>query len=231
MIRKMDSILRFDVLSLFPKTLEGFIAESIIARAIESGIIEVNSLDIRRWAEGKHRETDDRPFGGGSGMVMKPEPLFAAVEDIAEDNTKIIYMAPDGEPLSSSLCKELSQEKHLLLLSGHYEGVDQRVRDHLVTREVSVGDYVITNGALAASVLIDAVSRHVPNVLGDEGSLEDESFEEHLLAYPQYTRPSEFRGMKVPDVLLSGNHSQISVWRESMRLEKTKRLRPDLLKN
>ena len=177
MIRKMDSILRFDVLSLFPKTLEGFIAESIIARAIESGIIEVNSLDIRRWAEGKHRETDDRPFGGGSGMVMKPEPLFAAVEDIAEDHTKIIYMAPDGEPLSSSLCKELSQEKHLLLLSGHYEGVDQRVRDHLVTREVSVGDYVITNGALAASVLIDAVSRHVPNVLGDEGSLEDESFE------------------------------------------------------
>lgn len=231
MIRKMNSILRFDVLSLFPKTLEGFISESIIARAIESGIIEVNSLDIRRWAEGKHRETDDRPFGGGSGMVMKPEPLFAAVEDIAEDHTKIIYMAPDGEPLTSSLCKEFSQEKHLLILSGHYEGVDQRVRDHLVTREVSVGDYVITNGALAASVLIDAVSRHVPNVLGDEGSLEDESFDAHLLAYPQYTRPSEFRGMKVPDVLLSGNHSQISAWRESKRLEKTKMLRPDLLKN
>jgi len=188
-------------------------------------------LDIRRWAEGKHRETDDRPFGGGSGMVMKPEPLFSAIEDIAEDHTNIVYMAPDGEPLTSSLCKELSQEKHLLLLSGHYEGVDQRVRDHLVTREVSVGDYVITNGALAASVLIDAVSRHIPNVLGDEGSLEDESFEAHLLAYPQYTRPSEFRGMKVPEVLLSGDHSQIRAWRESMRLEKTKRLRPDLLKN
>jgi len=231
MIRKMDSILRFDVLSLFPKTLDGFTGESIIARAVESGIIEVNSLDIRRWADGKHRETDDRPFGGGSGMVMKPEPIFSAIEDIAEDHTKIIYMAPDGEPLTSSLCKELSKEKHLLLLSGHYEGVDQRVRDHLVSREVSVGDYIITNGALAASVLIDAVSRHIPNVLGDEGSLEDESFEAHLLAYPQYTRPSEFRGMKVPDVLLSGNHSQISAWRESMRLEKTKKLRPDLLKN
>jgi tRNA (guanine37-N1)-methyltransferase len=164
-------------------------------------------------------------------MVMKPEPLFSAIEDIAEDHTKIIYMAPDGEPLTSSLCKELSQEKHLLLLSGHYEGVDQRVRDHLVTREVSVGDYVITNGALAASVLIDAVSRHIPNVLGDVGSLEDESFEEHLLAYPQYTRPSDFRGMKVPEVLLSGDHSQIRAWRESIRLEKTKRLRPDLLEN
>ena len=231
MIRKMDPILRFDVLSLFPKTLEGFVGESIIARAIDKGLIEVNSLDLRRWADGKHRETDDRPFGGGAGMVMKPEPLFAAVEEIATETTTVIYMAPDGEKLTTSLCKELAQENHIVVLSGHYEGVDQRVRDKLVTREVSVGDYVLTNGTLSASILIDAVSRHISGVLGDIDSLKEESFEDQLLAFPQYTRPAEFRGMKVPDVLLSGNHSQISKWRETQRLEKTQRLRPDLLKN
>jgi tRNA (guanine37-N1)-methyltransferase len=231
MIRKMEPILRFDVLSLFPKTLEGFIGESIIARGVDNGLIEVNSLDLRRWADGKHRETDDRPFGGGAGMVMKPEPLFSAVEEIAEQSSKVIYMAPDGEKLTTSLCKELAQEKHIVVLSGHYEGVDQRVRDNLVTREISVGDYVLTNGTLSASILIDAVSRHIPGMLGDEDSLKDESFEDQLLAFPQYTRPAEFRGMKVPEVLLSGNHSQISKWRESKRLEKTQRLRPDLLKN
>ena len=231
MIRKMDPILRFDVLSLFPKTLEGFVGESIIARAIDKGLIEVNSLDLRRWADGKHRETDDRPFGGGAGMVMKPEPLFAAVEEIATESTTVIYMAPDGEKLTTSLCKELAQENHIVVLSGHYEGVDQRVRDKLVTREVSIGDYVLTNGTLSASILIDAVSRHISGVLGDIDSLKEESFEDQLLAFPQYTRPAEFRGMKVPDVLLSGNHSQISKWRETQRLEKTQRLRPDLLKN
>ena len=227
----MEPILRFDVLSLFPKTLEGFIGESIIARGIENSLIEVNSLDLRRWADGKHRETDDRPFGGGAGMVMKPEPLFSAIEDIAEESSTVIYMAPDGEKLTTSLCKELAQEKHIVVLSGHYEGVDQRVRDNLVTREISVGDYVLTNGTLGAANLIDAVSRHIPGMLGDEDSLKNESFEDQLLAFPQYTRPAEFRGMKVPDVLLSGNHSQISKWRESKRLEKTQRLRPDLLKN
>ncbi len=231
MIRKMEPILRFDVLSLFPKTLEGFIGESIIARGIENSLIEVNSLDLRRWADGKHRETDDRPFGGGAGMVMKPEPLFSAIEDIAEESSTVIYMAPDGEKLTTSLCKELAQEKHIVVLSGHYEGVDQRVRDNLVTLEISVGDYVLTNGTLGAANLIDAVSRHIPGMLGDEDSLKNESFEDQLLAFPQYTRPAEFRGMKVPDVLLSGNHSQISKWRESKRLEKTQRLRPDLLKN
>mgnify|MGYP006177820361 CR=1 FL=1 len=231
MIRKMDPILRFDVLSLFPKTLEGFVGESIIARAIDKGLIEVNSLDLRRWADGKHRETDDRPFGGGAGMVMKPEPLFAAVEEISTETTTVIYMAPDGEKLTTPLCKELAQENHIVVLSGHYEGVDQRVRDKLVTREVSVGDYILTNGTLSASILIDAVSRHISGVLGDIDSLKEESFEDQLLGFPQYTRPAEFRGMKVPDVLLSGNHSQISKWRETQRLEKTQRLRPDLLKN
>ena len=193
MIRLMDPVLRFDVLSLFPKTVEGFASESILGRAVEKGLIEINSLDLRRWAKGKHRETDDRPFGGGAGMVLKPEPLFDAIEEISSESTKVIYMAPDGESLSPSIAKELAFEKHLLLISGHYEGIDQRVRDQLVDREISIGDYVLTNGSLAASVLIDSVARHVPNVLGDVDSLSDESFEDQLLSYPQYTRPHEVR--------------------------------------
>ena len=229
MIRMMEPTLRFDVLSLFPKTVDGFAEESILGRAVEKGLIEVNSLDLRRWAKGKHRETDDRPFGGGAGMVLKPEPLFDAIEEISNESTKVIYMAPDGENLSTQIAKELAQEKHLLLVSGHYEGIDQRVRDQLVDREVSIGDYVLTNGSLAASVLVDSVARHVPGVLGDEASLQDESFEDDLLSYPQYTRPHEYRGMKVPEVLLSGNHSQIKQWRDDQRVSKTKSLRPDLL--
>lgn len=225
----MEPTLRFDVLSLFPKTVDGFAQESILGRAVEKGLIEVNSLDLRRWAKGKHRETDDRPFGGGAGMVLKPEPLFDAIEEISNESTKVIYMAPDGENLNTQIAKELAQEKHLLLVSGHYEGIDQRVRDQLVDREVSIGDYVLTNGSLAASVLVDSVARHVPGVLGDEASLQDESFEDDLLSYPQYTRPHEYRGMKVPEVLLSGNHSQIKQWREDQRVSKTKSLRPDLL--
>ena len=220
--------MRFDVLSLFP-TIEGFAGESIIGRALERGIIEINSLDLRRWAKGRHRETDDRPFGGGAGMVLKPEPLFDAIEEISSEHTKVIYMAPDGEKLDAELSKELASEKHLLLVSGHYEGIDQRVRDKLVDREISIGDYVLTNGSLAASVLVDSVARHVPGVLGDEDSLKDESFEGKMLSYPQYTRPNEYRGMTVPEVLISGNHAEIREWREEQRLAKTKRLRPDLL--
>lgn len=225
----MKPALRFDVLSLFPKTIDGFAEESILGRAVEKGLIEVNSLDLRRWAKGKHRETDDRPFGGGAGMVLKPEPLFDAVEEISSEITKVVYMAPDGENLNAEMAKELAQEEHLLLISGHYEGIDQRVRDQLVDREISIGDYVLTNGSLAASVLVDSVARHVPGVLGDEASLHDESFEDHLLSYPQYTRPNEYRGIKVPEILLSGNHSEIKQWREEQRISKTKNLRPDLL--
>ena len=229
MIRMKNPSLRFDVLSLFPKTIEGFTEESILGKAIDRGLLEINSLDLRRWAKGKHRDADDRPFGGGSGMVLKPEPLFDAIEEIADDSTTVVYMAPDGEPLTTPLAKELSASQHLLLISGHYEGIDQRVREHRVDREISVGDYVLTNGALPATVLIDAVARQVSGVLGDEESLEDESFENNLLAYPQYTRPADYRGMKVPEVLLSGNHQQISKWREEQRLTKTEALRPDLL--
>jgi tRNA (guanine37-N1)-methyltransferase len=160
---------------------------------------------------------------------MKPEPLFEAIEEISSEKTKVIYMAPDGESLSPSIAKELALEKHLLLVSGHYEGIDQRVRDQMVDREISVGDYVLTNGSLAASVLVDSVARHVPGVLGDGDSLIDESFEGQMLSYPQYTRPNEYRGMSVPEVLLSGNHSQIEHWRNDQRKIKTRKLRPDLL--
>ena len=224
------SVLRFDVLSLFPKTIEGVTEESILGKAIERGLLEINSLDLRRWAKGKHREADDRPFGGGAGMVLKPEPLFDAVEEIANETTTVVYMAPDGEPLNTPLARELAESQHLLLVSGHYEGIDQRVRDEVVDREISIGDYVLTNGSLPATVLIDAVARQVPGVLGDEESLTNESFENNLLTHPQYTRPAEYRGMKVPEVLLSGNHQEISKWRQEQRIEKTTTLRPDLLK-
>ena len=230
MIRMKNPVLRFDVLSLFPKTIEGFTEESILGKAIDLGLLEINSLDLRRWAKGKHREADDRPFGGGAGMVLKPEPLFDAIEEISNESTTVVYMAPDGEPLSTPLARELSESQHLLLISGHYEGIDQRVRDEVVDREISIGDYVLTNGALPATVLIDAVARQVPGVLGDEESLTDESFENNLLAHPQYTRPAEYRGMKVPEVLLSGNHKEISKWRQEKRMERTANLRPDLFK-
>jgi tRNA (guanine37-N1)-methyltransferase len=230
MIRMKNPVLRFDVLSLFPKTIEGFTEESILGKAIDRGLLEINSLDLRRWAMGKHREADDRPFGGGAGMVLKPEPLFDAIEEISNESTTVVYMAPDGEPLSTPLARELSESQHLLLISGHYEGIDQRVRDEVVDREISIGDYVLTNGALPATVLIDTVGRQVPGVLGDEESLTNESFENNLLAHPQYTRPAEYRGMKVPEVLLSGNHQEISKWRQEKRMERTANLRPDLFK-
>ena len=230
MIRMKNPVLRFDVLSLFPKTIEGFSEESILGKAIDRGLLELNSFDLRRWARGKHREADDRPFGGGAGMVLKPEPLFEAIEEISNESTTVVYMAPDGEPLSTPLARELSESQHLLLISGHYEGIDQRVRDEVVDREISIGDYVLTNGALPATVLIDAVARQVPGVLGDEESLTDESFENNLLAHPQYTRPAEYRGLKVPEVLLSGNHQEISKWRQEKRMERTANLRPDLFK-
>lgn len=229
MIRMMNCPLRFDVLSLFPQTVEAFTGESIVGKAIGRGLIEVQSRDLRDWAKGKHRDADDRPFGGGAGMVLKPEPLFDAVEEISTPHSTVVYMAPDGEKFTSQLAKEFSQCEHIVLLSGHYEGIDQRVRDHLIHKEVSIGDYVLTNGALAASVLIDAVSRHVPGVLGDDQSLDGESFEDQLLGCPQYTRPEEFRGFKVPEILLSGNHEAIARWRHEKRVEKTRRLRPDLI--
>lgn len=221
--------LKFDILTLFPEMVEGFLSSSMLARGQQNGLIDVKTHQLRDWAMDKHRKTDEIPFGGGPGMVMKPEPIFAAIESLRQPETKAIYMAPDGEPLTSQMARELAQEKHLILLSGHYEGVDQRVRDNLISREISIGDYVLTNGTLAAAVLIDCVSRFVPGFLGDEKSLTNESFMNNFLGFPQYTRPAEFRGMKVPQVLLSGNHAAIARWRHEQQMAKTRQLRSDLL--
>jgi len=222
--------LKIDLLTLFPGMVRGFLEESILGRAARAGILEIRVHNIRDWAEGKHQVTDDRPFGGGAGMLLKPEPIFAAVEELRGPESTTVYLAPDGEPLKLPLVKEFAREKHLILLSGHYEGVDQRVRDCLVDREISIGEYVLTNGTLAAAVLVDAVARHVPGVLGEEKSLTQDSYEDNFLSFPQYTRPAEFRGMKVPDVLLSGDHGAIERWRRELRARRTREKRPDLYK-
>ncbi|WP_269525371.1 tRNA (guanosine(37)-N1)-methyltransferase TrmD [Coraliomargarita parva] len=223
--------IEFDLLTLFPQMVEGFFTSSMLGRGQRNGLIRASAHDLRSWATDKHHKTDEIPYGGGAGMVMKPEPIFAAVEELRRPETKVVYMAPDGEPLTSQLARELVQEKHLIILSGHYEGVDQRVRDSLIDREVSIGDYVLTNGTLAAAVLIDCVSRFIPGFLGDEKSLTEESFMTTLLGFPQYTRPADFRGMRVPEVLLSGNHAAIEKWRHEQQLEKTRDRRPDILEN
>jgi tRNA (guanine37-N1)-methyltransferase len=225
----MDPALTIDLLTLFPGMATGYLEESMLGRAIKNQLLSVNVRDIRDWAEGKHKVTDDRPFGGGAGMVMKPEPLFAAIESVKREDTTVIYMAPDGEKLTQPLAKELSKETHIVLLSGHYEGIDQRVRDCLVDREVSIGDYVLTNGTVAACVVIDALARYIPGVLGEEKSLTQDSFTASLLTFPQFTRPAEFRGMKIPEVLLSGNHAEIDAWRLAQRKENTKTKRPDII--
>lgn len=224
--------MRFDILTLFPGMFAGPLDESILKRARDAGTIEVVLHDLRGWATDKHRTVDDYPFGGGAGMVMKPEPLFAAVEAIqplAEAPATVVLMTPQGRRLDRTFLGELAAHPRLLLVCGRYEGVDERVREHLVDVEVSVGDVVLSGGELPAMLLLDAVARLVPGVLGSEGSLEEESFEGGLLEYPQYTRPSEFRGWAVPDVLLSGNHGEVARWRRRQRLLRTRLRRPDLL--
>ena len=222
--------MRIDVITLFPRMLDGFLTESILGKGIESGRLAVKVHDLRQWSTDKHRTADDRPFGGGAGMVLKPEPVFAAVEQLQTPGCRRIYLTPDGVPLSPGLAEELSHQQHLVLLSGHYEGIDQRIRDTVIDQEVSIGDYVLTNGTLAAAVLIDALARFIPGVLGEEKSLTTESFTSKLLDFPQYTRPAEFRGMSVPEILLSGNHAEIEKWRHARQVEKTRQVRPDLLK-
>jgi tRNA (guanine37-N1)-methyltransferase len=221
--------LSIDVLTLFPRMLDGFLAESILGKGIASGHLGVKVHDLRAWATDKHRTADDRPFGGGAGMVMKPEPVFAAIEQLNTPGCRRIYLTPDGEPFSTAMAERLSREQHLILLSGHYEGIDQRIRDCVIDQEISIGDYVLTNGTLAAAVVIDALARFIPGVLGEEKSLTHESFTSKLLDFPQYTRPAEFRGMSVPEVLLSGNHAEIERWRVARQMEKTRKVRPDLL--
>jgi len=222
--------LHIDILTLFPRMLDGFLAESILGKGLERGLLTVKVHDVREWTTDKHRTADDRPFGGGAGMVMKPEPVFAAIEQLQKPGCKRIYLTPDGVPFSTRKAMDLAQEQHLILLSGHYEGIDQRIRDNLIDEEISIGDYVLTNGTIAAAIVVDALSRFIPGVLGEEKSLTHESFTNKLLDFPQYTRPAVFRGMSIPEVLTSGNHAEIEKWRYAKCLEKTRLVRPDLLK-
>lgn len=226
----MPTKISIDILSLFPGMAEGFLAESILGRAVARELVDLKLHNLRDWATDKHAITDDRPFGGGAGMVLKPEPVFAAIESLKTDDARVIYLSPDGEKLDQPKVCSLAKETHLILLSGHYEGLDQRVRDELVDEEISIGDYVLTNGTLPAIVLVDAVSRYIPGVLGEEKSLTQDAFSNSLLGFPQYTRPAEFRGMRVPEILLSGDHAAIDGWRREQQIEKTRDRRPDLLK-
>ncbi len=222
--------MRIDVLTLFPAMLDGFLSESMLGRAQEAKLLEIQVRNIRDWATDKHRTTDDRPFGGGPGMVMKCEPIVDAIEQLQTPGCRRIYLTPDGVPFTSAKAEELSKQQHLILLSGHYEGIDQRIRDTVIDEEISIGDYVLTNGTLAAAVVIDALARFIPGVLGEEKSLTSESFTRNLLDFPNYTRPAVYRGQSVPEVLLQGNHGEIEKWRHAQQLAKTAKIRPDLLK-
>ncbi len=221
--------MKIDVLTLFPGMFPGPLDESIIKRACESGRLRLGIHDLRDFTHDRHRTVDDRPFGGGPGMLMKPEPLFEAVETLRGEKTRVILTSPAGRPFRQQIARELAAEEHLLLVCGSYEGFDERVRERLADDEISIGDYVLTNGALPAMVVIDAVARLLPGVLGDDESSADESFSDRLLEYPQYTRPAEFRGMSVPEVLLSGDHAAIEQWRREQARERTAQRRPDLL--
>jgi tRNA (guanine37-N1)-methyltransferase len=221
--------MKIDIITIFPHMLDGFIGESMMKRAVQQGAVEFRKIDLRDFTDDKHRTTDDRPFGGGPGMVMKPEPLFKAIEFARTPDAKVILMCPQGRPFKQSIAKTYSSEKHLIIVCGHYEGVDERVREALVDDEISIGDYVLTNGTLAAAVIIDAVVRLLPGVVGGEGAVDQESFSDGLLEYPHYTRPAEFRGMTVPEILLSGDHAEIARWRAEQSQRRTTERRPDLL--
>jgi len=225
--------MRIDVLTIFPEVIQCGVDYSIIKRTREKGLVSVFAHNIRDFAEDKHRTTDEPPYGGGAGMVMKPEPIFRAAEHVkAEywtDQSRIILMSPQGELFTQKKAVELSDCPHMVLICGHYEGVDERVREHLVSDELSIGDYVLTGGELAALVVLDAVMRLIPGALGAEQSALEESFSEGLLEYPQYTRPADFRGWKIPEVLLSGHHAEIAKWRRLQSLKRTLERRPDLL--
>jgi tRNA (guanine37-N1)-methyltransferase len=227
--------MKIDILTLFPEICRAPLGESMMRRAQENKIVDLRIHNLRDWTTDKHHIVDDAPFGGGQGMVMKPEPIFKAVEALKTNpksqtpNPKIVLMSPAGRRLDQKLANDLSKESHLIIVCGHYEGVDHRVIEHLVDLEISIGDYVLTNGAIAAVVLVDAVVRLLPGVLGHEQSAADDSFSVGSLEAPQYTRPAEFRGWKIPDILLSGNHADIAKWRKEQALKRTKQNRPDLL--
>lgn len=229
--------MKIDILTLFPEICRGPLRESMMKRAQKNKILDLCVHNLRDWTTDKHHIVDDAPFGGGQGMVMKPEPIFAAVEDLRNQTSnlkpqtsKVILMSPAGKRLDQKIAAELSNESHLVIICGHYEGVDHRVIEHLVDLEISIGDYVLTNGAIAAVVLVDSIVRLLPGVLGDAQSAADDSFAIGSLEAPQYTRPADFRGWKVPEILLSGNHAEIAKWRKEQALKRTKQNRPDLLR-
>ena len=226
----MDAPLKVDVITIFPGMLNGFLEESILKRASQKGFVEFNTVDLRRFTSDRHQTTDDRPFGGGAGMVMKPEPLFKAVESVMTPGARVILMTPQGRRFDQASAVGLAEARHLIFICGHYEGVDERVRTHLATDEISIGDYVLTNGVLPAAVVIDAIVRLVPGVLGNDETTCEESFTEGLLEYPHYTRPRVFRGLDVPEVLLSGDHAEIARWRREQSERRTREKRPDLMR-
>lgn len=220
--------MRIDLLTLFPSICLGPLNESILKRAQESGVVQIYAHNIRDWATGKHRITDEPPYGGGQGMVMKVEPIVTAVEQLKTEGCRVIVMTPQGRMFKQAIAQSYSEEKHLILVCGHYEGIDHRAIELLQADELSIGDYVLTNGALAAAVVVDAVARLLPGALGDSASAVEETFSDGLLEGPHYTRPAEFRGLKIPDVLLSGNHAQIAKWRTEQGKARTRQNRPDL---
>ena len=221
--------MRVDIITLFPEICRVPLGESMMGRAQEAGALDLQIYNLRDWTSDRHHVVDDAPFGGGQGMVMKPEPIFAAVESLRTDASTVVLMTPQGRRFDQTLAQEFSAKDHLIIVCGHYEGVDHRVIEHLVDAEISIGDYVLTNGAIAAVVFVDAIVRLLPGVLGDEQSAADDSFSGGLLEAPQYTRPAEFRGWKVPDVLLSGHHAEITAWRKREAERRTRANRPDLL--
>ncbi|OKP83872.1 tRNA (guanosine(37)-N1)-methyltransferase TrmD [Paenibacillus sp. P32E] len=226
--------MRIDVLTLFPEMCEGVFGTSILGKAREKGIVSLNAVNFRDFSGNKHNSVDDTPYGGGGGMVLKPDPIFAAVEHVLavlgnQKKPRIILMCPQGQTYTQQMAEELAQEEHLIFICGHYEGYDERIREHLVTDELSIGDYVLTGGELPALTVIDSIVRLQPGALGNETSAVTDSFSTGLLEYPHYTRPAEFRGWKVPDILLSGHHANIEVWRREQALQRTLERRPDLL--
>lgn len=221
--------MRIDVLTLFPNAFSYF-DESILARAKKSGALEINIINIRDFSKDPHKKCDDYCFGGGSGMLMTPQPLYDAIMSVKTENSKVIYLSPKGKVFTQQMSKDLSKQEHLIFVCGHYEGIDQRIIDLCVDMEICIGDYVLTGGELPAMVVVDAISRHIEGVLGNEQSTVDESFSNNTLEYPQYTRPQEFMGLKVPDVLVSGNHQKIKEFKEKESQKLTQKLRPDLLK-
>ncbi|GIO66795.1 tRNA (guanine-N(1)-)-methyltransferase [Paenibacillus cookii] len=225
-------MMKVDVLTLFPEMMDGVFRASILGKAQEKGIVSLNAINFREYSNSKHGTVDDTPYGGGGGMVLKPEPIFSAVEDLVSRTSttpRIILMCPQGDTFTQRKAEEFAKEEHLIFICGHYEGYDERIREHLVTDELSIGDYVLTGGELPAMVAIDSIVRLLPGVLGNETSAVTDSFSTGLLEYPHYTRPAEFRGWKVPDILLSGHHANIELWRREQALKRTLERRPDLL--